>query len=388
MQSKIERSLQIFSSESADLVAFRVISTLRFIKFLIQTVVRRSLGGFRKLTDEFHRERNATVSQELQALQPTTVLADSLPHSPLEKLGYPGISPGVVLLDQGNSGTGRIRLRDCWIDRFCEFYVWDGRTIQIGNRVTINTGTIISGDVSIGNYSMVAPRCFLSSGTHEFRKAAASLIRVQDIRQKQDAAEGGESGSLPIVIEEDVWIGYGSVIQRGVTIGRGAIIGALSFVNKNVPPYSVYAGSPAREISRRLNFRPKDRIFATDELDLPYFYRGFFQMQEDLEAGRQVATILAGRESAVVMELRTGVLQLDLVSIGGRVVDIEVRAARTVLGNICLKDRCVFEWVLSEKIVRAESGILQDFLEVSLVVFSEAEDTNVPLIGVHSCRLM
>ena len=65
---------------------------------------------------------------------------------------------------------------------------------------------------------------------------------------------GGHPKSLtgveeaPIVIEDDAWIGFGSAIMKGVTIGRGAIVGACSVVTNDVPPYTMVAGNPARHI--------------------------------------------------------------------------------------------------------------------------------------------
>lgn len=56
-----------------------------------------------------------------------------------------------------------------------------------------------------------------------------------------------------VVIEEDVFIGVGSIICNSVTIGKGAIIGAGSIVTKNIPPYQVWAGNPARYIKNRAN---------------------------------------------------------------------------------------------------------------------------------------
>ncbi|OKP43933.1 hypothetical protein BJP24_14450 [Aeromonas allosaccharophila] len=56
-----------------------------------------------------------------------------------------------------------------------------------------------------------------------------------------------------ISIGNDVWIGQNVTVLRGVTIGDGAVIGANSVVTKNVPPYSIVAGVPAREIKKRFN---------------------------------------------------------------------------------------------------------------------------------------
>ena len=58
---------------------------------------------------------------------------------------------------------------------------------------------------------------------------------------------------LPIKIENDVWIGIQSLILDGVTIGDGAVIGARTVVTKDVPPYAIVVGSPARIIKYRFN---------------------------------------------------------------------------------------------------------------------------------------
>ena len=66
-----------------------------------------------------------------------------------------------------------------------------------------------------------------------------------------------------IVIENDVWIGYEAVIMAGVTIGDGAIIGARAVVTKDVPPYTVAGGIPAKPIKKRY---PEETIAALSEL--------------------------------------------------------------------------------------------------------------------------
>ena len=68
-----------------------------------------------------------------------------------------------------------------------------------------------------------------------------------DVPMNQQGME--ESGT--VVIEDDVWIGARVTILKDVTIGKGSIIGAASVVTKDVPPYSVVAGNPARLIRKR-----------------------------------------------------------------------------------------------------------------------------------------
>jgi acetyltransferase-like isoleucine patch superfamily enzyme len=58
--------------------------------------------------------------------------------------------------------------------------------------------------------------------------------------------------SKPVLIEDDVWIGFGAAVLKGVTVGRGAVVAARSVVTKDVPPYSVVAGNPAHPIGASL----------------------------------------------------------------------------------------------------------------------------------------
>lgn len=63
-----------------------------------------------------------------------------------------------------------------------------------------------------------------------------------------------------IVVGNDVWIGYEAVILAGVTIGDGAIIGARAVVTKDVPPYTIVGGVPAKQIRKRFNEETIDTL--------------------------------------------------------------------------------------------------------------------------------
>lgn len=111
--------------------------------------------------------------------------------------------------------------------------------LNVGDNVQINPGTVIYGNVKIGNYVLIGPNCNIIGGNHKFSDPTVPIKR-------QGNTEKG------IIIGNDVWIGAGVCIVDGVTIGDGSIIGAGSIVTKNIPEMSIYAGNPAKKIRSRL----------------------------------------------------------------------------------------------------------------------------------------
>ena len=108
----------------------------------------------------------------------------------------------------------------------------------------------INGSVSIGSGCIIAPNVFISSGTHPFRVYPEKTIREQE---RLIIEERGDLSSLdrPISIGDDCWLGVNVVVCPGVSIGRGAVVGANSVVLKDVPENTVCAGVPARVIGFR-----------------------------------------------------------------------------------------------------------------------------------------
>ncbi|KAG0020193.1 Maltose acetyltransferase [Entomortierella chlamydospora] len=129
------------------------------------------------------------------------------------------------LLTRGQMGTG------CYIEPpfNCDY----GCNITLGKGVYMNFNCVIldCGYVEIGDNTFLAPNVQLFGATHPINP---------QIRSK-----GVELG-MPIKIGNDVWIGGGSIICPGVTIGDGVTIGAGSVVTKNVPPYTIVGGNPAK----------------------------------------------------------------------------------------------------------------------------------------------
>ena len=109
----------------------------------------------------------------------------------------------------------------------------------LGNHSGIGVDCEVHGPVTIGDYVMMAPEVIIYTNGHEFGDLCVPMC------------EQGETSHQPVVIEDDVWIGRRAMIMPGVRIGKGSVIGASAVVTKDVPPYSVVGGVPAKVIKRR-----------------------------------------------------------------------------------------------------------------------------------------
>ena len=105
--------------------------------------------------------------------------------------------------------------------------------VMIGDRTRIGMSNVIIGPVTIGNDIMFAQNIVLSGLNHGYED-----ITIPPSQQKTTMAE--------IVVEDEVWIGANAVIVAGVRIGKHSIVAAGSIVTKNVPPYSIVGGNPAK----------------------------------------------------------------------------------------------------------------------------------------------
>lgn len=120
--------------------------------------------------------------------------------------------------------------------------------VSIGENSLIGMGNVIIGPVSIGNNVIFAQNIVASGLNHEYRDVNQP-IQAQKILV------------APIVVEDDCWIAANSVITSGVTIGKHSVIAAGAVVTKDIPPYSVAVGNPARVI-KRYDFELKDWVRA------------------------------------------------------------------------------------------------------------------------------
>ncbi len=128
-----------------------------------------------------------------------------------------------------------------WSTRF-----WSPRRdIRLGDNVGIGPRCLFLADTEIGNKVLVAANvAFLNSDDHRFDFVGLAMW------------DSGRGDRHRIVVEDDVWIGHGAILLTPLRVGRGAIVAAGSVVTKDVAPYAIVGGNPARVI--RMRFTPNE----------------------------------------------------------------------------------------------------------------------------------
>jgi acetyltransferase-like isoleucine patch superfamily enzyme len=111
-----------------------------------------------------------------------------------------------------------------------------GENTYIGDLNNIRAG---GGEINIGKNCLISQQVAIVASNHSISKTAPICFQPWDTKK------------VGVNIEDDVWIGAGSKIMPGVTIGKGAIIGAGSVVTKDVESYSITVGNPAKHIKYR-----------------------------------------------------------------------------------------------------------------------------------------
>ncbi|MFB7115773.1 CatB-related O-acetyltransferase [Streptomyces sp. NPDC056190] len=111
----------------------------------------------------------------------------------------------------------------------------------------------------IGDYVCIGGEAvLLMGGNHIHRSDWFSLYPFHDVRVRAYLGKGDT------VVKDGVWIGMRAMIMPGVTLGEGAVIAAQSVVTRDVPPYTVVAGAPAREVRKRFTPEAIDRLLALE----------------------------------------------------------------------------------------------------------------------------
>ncbi|AMJ61342.1 transferase hexapeptide repeat family protein [Bosea sp. PAMC 26642] len=151
-----------------------------------------------------------------------------------------------------------------------------GRYTEIGARTAFVESTM--GDYSyvvndanviyttIGKFCSIAAHTRINPGNHPMQRASQSHFTYRASAYFEDAQDDAEffawRRSTPVTIGHDVWIGHGAIILPGRSIGTGAVVAGGAIVTKDVPPYTIVGGNPARPIRRRFPEPIAERLMA------------------------------------------------------------------------------------------------------------------------------
>lgn len=138
------------------------------------------------------------------------------------------------------------------------------KNVSIGRATYISPNTTIESNVVIGRYCSLAPWIYIAPGEHYTNFATTHPVlfdkrwrSILKITEDQDYISEIGKANAKTIIGNDVWIGLRAIIMRGVTIGDGAVIAAGAVVTKDVPPFAIVGGVPAKVIKYRFE---KDKI--------------------------------------------------------------------------------------------------------------------------------
>ena len=151
------------------------------------------------------------------------------------------IFKGVRLDAKGHQNNRMYISNQVTIERNVDIGCMDNTSIYIDENTYIAPGVCIAGqgDIRIGKNCLIASHCGIYANNHVFTDL------LLPIKQQGVTRDG-------ITIEDDCWLGHGVTVLDGVTIGEGSIIGAGAVVNKDIPPYSIAVGVPAKVIKHRV----------------------------------------------------------------------------------------------------------------------------------------
>lgn len=169
------------------------------------------------------------------------------------------------------------------------------RDTELGDYSYISQFSIVN-KTKIGRFTSIASGCYIGLWEHDTEVSTHSFYRYESSGGFVSGFKNYKSDYIWTHVGSDVWIGANTVILKGVKIGDGAIIGAGSVVVRDVEPYAIVVGSPARELRKRI---PEDEIrymLAVKWWDLP---RNVLQALVDLGAFESMHDFLTSAEKIV-----------------------------------------------------------------------------------------
>lgn len=163
--------------------------------------------------------------------------------------------------------------------------------IEIGERTFIGPYTCIGGpgDIKIGKNCLIAAHTGIVANNHIF---ADPILAIRD----QGTTQAG------IAIEDDCWLGYGVKILDGVTIGKGCVIGAGAVVTKDIPPYSIAVGVPAKAISNRQSTQQLKRIHHQEDSRIVALRSALTEIEMTVREGEDIEILKPNVSAQLVFQ--------------------------------------------------------------------------------------
>jgi acetyltransferase-like isoleucine patch superfamily enzyme len=130
--------------------------------------------------------------------------------------------------------------------------------LRLGHSVSIGPGSLVEVDGVIDDFVLIARNVqVVGRNDHDISSVGTPIVRATWVGEREARPQDS------VNIGRDVWIGAGSIVLGGVTIGEGSVIGAGSVVAKDIPPYSIAVGSPAKRVGSRFPTEAECRAHST-----------------------------------------------------------------------------------------------------------------------------
>lgn len=144
------------------------------------------------------------------------------------------------------------------------------KKFKAGDCFHLGKNSYIGPNVEVGHFALFSHYVHIIGNDHLYNKPGIPSIL---------SGRPNNYLELKTIIEDDVWIGHGVTVMRGVKIGEGSIIASNSVVTKDIPKYSIYAGSPAKLIKQRFN-EEEQKIHSNF---LKNYRAGKFKLKHDIK---------------------------------------------------------------------------------------------------------
>jgi acetyltransferase-like isoleucine patch superfamily enzyme len=129
--------------------------------------------------------------------------------------------------------------------------LWAPKRLTIGDCVYVGKDVHIEANCRIGSYCLIANRvAIVGRHDHDFSAVGFPVRFAPWVNSKRFPSPHFDEEA---VVEDDVWLGYGTVVLTGVVVGRGSVVAAGSLVTRDIPRYSIAAGVPAKVIGQRFD---------------------------------------------------------------------------------------------------------------------------------------